>query len=150
MPLDGHRASPSNSPPRSRRQRVPSRSRSRGSSPVRKPKPPDTESVSATCEIVEGVPKDGGTTWRAEISIPRPATGRFQDMKETFINIRGPSRTSTEVAEEDGDKMVDAAKTKGMDGCRKVQRELNSRRLVSSAQTEEPRNKGRSCSRSRS
>mmetsp|Transcript_60772 Transcript_60772/g.181039 ORF Transcript_60772/g.181039 Transcript_60772/m.181039 type:complete len:156 (+) Transcript_60772:77-544(+) len=151
MPRSGYRASPSRSPPRSRRQRAPSRSRSRSGSPVqRAPKPPSSDSVRATYEVVDGVPKDGETTWRAEVSIPRPATGRFEDMKETFINIRGPSRTSQKVAEEDGETLVEAARTKGMVGCRKAQRELNSRRLVGSLQADERRGRGRSRSRSRS
>mmetsp|Transcript_1162 Transcript_1162/g.1630 ORF Transcript_1162/g.1630 Transcript_1162/m.1630 type:complete len:142 (-) Transcript_1162:152-577(-) len=131
--------------PRSRRQRDPSRSRSRSDIPIRRaPKPAASESLSATCEIVDGAPKSGESTWRAEVSLPRPAAGRFKDMKESFIIIRGPSRVSKKDAEEDGDKLVDSASKRGMDGCRKMQRELNSLRLSSGRAENESRGRSRS------
>jgi hypothetical protein len=84
---------------------------------------------SATFEVVEGVPKSGSTTWRAEVSLPRSAVGHFEGAKESFMCIRGPSRVTEKIAEEDGDKMVEAARRDGIAGCRKLQRELNSGRL---------------------
>mmetsp|Transcript_50678 Transcript_50678/g.88451 ORF Transcript_50678/g.88451 Transcript_50678/m.88451 type:complete len:88 (+) Transcript_50678:1-264(+) len=69
-------------------------------------------------------------TWRAEMHIPRPASNQYQ--KAGFMTVRGPRRGSKRDAEDDGDKMQSAHKKEGMEGCRKMQRELNKCRLHAS------------------
>merc|ERR1719420_2597873 len=100
---------------RGRRRR--SRSQSRSDSPLRRaPQPASPDMSEASFEIAEGVPKGGTPTWRAEVSIPRPANGRFANNKPSFITIRGPSRVSKRDSEDEGDKMVDVARKDGMEG----------------------------------
>jgi len=114
-------------------------------------KPAEPKSIDATFEIVDGVPKEGDPTWRAEVNLPRPARGQFTDSKPSFITIRGPSRVEKRDADEDGHKLVDAAKDGGMEACRKQQKLLNNSRLAGDRDAPPPRRGGgRSRSRSRS
>jgi len=150
----------SRSPGPSKRRRADqdrSRSRSRQSSPIIKRSekqsesaPKDTaEGVTATFEIVDGVPKDGSATWRAEVQLPREAKGRFAGMPPGFLTIRGPSRVNKDDAMDDGEKLIEAAREHGTDGCRKLQKQLNAGRLTSTHEPREPmRHRDRSRSRS--
>mmetsp|Transcript_13467 Transcript_13467/g.22176 ORF Transcript_13467/g.22176 Transcript_13467/m.22176 type:complete len:152 (+) Transcript_13467:70-525(+) len=138
--------------PRPSRRRSP---RSRSPSPSSQaPKAPPSQPLNINFEIAEGVPKNGNPTWRAEVNIPRSSPGHYvdrSDLKERVITVRGPSRVSKNDAEDDGDKMVEAAKKDGMNGCRKIQRELSSSKLVSSNDPQPERARpSRRWSRSRS
>lgn len=84
-----------------------------------------------TFEVVAGVTKsDGEKTHRAEVSIPRPSANDRPEFKSGgTITLRGPSRVGEGEAKKDGEDMLEALTTKGMDAGRALQRTLVNSRI---------------------